>query len=110
MRNPSCSFCLKSRDKVEKLVAGAGVHICDACIGLCQRVLTGKATAALASWDSLSDDEFLATVPAAAAAVDAAEDTLREHVRMLRKRGISWDRIADKLGVTRQAAWERFSA
>ena len=110
MRNPSCSFCFKSRDKVAKLVAGPGVHICDACVGLCQRVLTGKTTAALAGWDSLSDDEFLATVPAAAAAVDAAEDTLRDHVRMLRKRGISWDRIAGKLGVSRQAVWERFSS
>jgi ATP-dependent Clp protease ATP-binding subunit ClpX len=109
MANLCCSFCFKSRDKVAKLIAGPAVHICDACIGLCQRLLTGKTTAAFASWDSLSDEEFLATVPAAADAVHAAEDTLRDHVDMLRKRGISWDRIAGELGVTRQAAWERFS-
>jgi ATP-dependent Clp protease ATP-binding subunit ClpX len=27
----------------------------------------------------------------------------------LRKRGISWAQIGDALGVSRQAAWERFS-
>jgi hypothetical protein len=28
---------------------------------------------------------------------------------MLRERGVSWERIASALGVSRQAAWERFS-
>jgi hypothetical protein len=110
MHERSCSFCFKGRDKVAMLVAGPGVHICDACIALSSRVLTGKATAALSSWESLSDEDFLATVPAAAAAVNAAEAALRDHVRMLRARGITWNRIATTLGVTRQAAWERFSS
>jgi hypothetical protein len=107
--NLGCSFCFKPRDEVSKLIAGPGVQICDACVALCARVLTGKATAAFASWESLSDDDFLATVPAAAAAVNSAEDALRDHVRMLRRRGISWSRIATTLGVTRQAVWERFA-
>jgi len=34
-----CSFCGKSRSEVRKLVAGPGVYICDACIGVCQNVL-----------------------------------------------------------------------
>src|SRR4051794_10922882 len=109
MEKLSCSFCWKTRDKVAKLVAGPGVHICDACVALCHRVLTGKATAAFASWESLSDDELLATVPATSAAVDSADDTLREHVRILRRRGVSWARIAETLGVSRQAVWARFA-
>jgi ATP-dependent Clp protease ATP-binding subunit ClpX len=28
----SCSFCRKSEHQVEKLVAGVGVYICDACV------------------------------------------------------------------------------
>jgi len=104
-----CSFCWKSRTQVTKLVAGPGVHICDACVALCSRVLTDKTTAAVSGWGSLTDEEFLATVPAAAAAVSAAEEHLRDHVGMLRKRGISWSKIAAQLGVTRQAVWERFS-
>jgi ATP-dependent Clp protease ATP-binding subunit ClpX len=91
------------------LVAGPSVHICDACVGLCNRVLTGKTTAAFSAWKSLSDDELLATLPASSTAVEAVEEKLREHVAMLRDRGISWERIAAALGVTRQAAWERFS-
>lgn len=105
-----CSFCRKDQDHVAKLVAGPAVYICDACIALCSRVITGKPTAAFAGWQSLTDDEFLATLPAASAAVNAADEKLREHVTMLRQRGISWERIATALGVTRQAAWERFSA
>ena len=34
-----CSFCGKGRSEVRKLVAGPGVYICDACIGVCQNVV-----------------------------------------------------------------------
>ncbi len=34
-----CSFCLKSQDKVRKLIAGPQVFICDECIALCQDIL-----------------------------------------------------------------------
>ena len=105
-----CSFCRKSRKQVAMLIAGPGVHICDACVALCSRLLTGKPTAAFAGWESLTDEEFLAALPASAQATDSAADILRDHVHALRQRGISWERIATKLGVTRQAAWERFSS
>lgn len=32
----ACSFCGKDHTEVAKLVAGPGVYICDACVGLCQ--------------------------------------------------------------------------
>ena len=35
-----CSFCGKSRSEVRKLIAGPGVYICDACVAVCQGVLT----------------------------------------------------------------------
>lgn len=35
-----CSFCGKSRAEVRKLIAGPGVYICDACVTVCQTVLT----------------------------------------------------------------------
>ena len=34
-----CSFCGKERTQVEKLIAGPGVTICDACVALCQLYL-----------------------------------------------------------------------
>ena len=95
----TCSFCGKARHEVAMLVAGAGpgVHICDACVALCSRMLTGKPTAASAGWNALTDDEFLATLPASAEAVDLAAEKMREHVEMLRHRGISWEKIAAAL-------------
>jgi biotin operon repressor len=94
---------------VGQLVAGPGVHICEACVALCSRLLTGKPTAAFGGWQALSDEEFLATLPAAEAALEVSAEKLRQHIGMLRQRGISWERIAAALGVSRQAAWERFS-
>ena len=34
-----CSFCGKSHAEVRKLIAGPGVYICDACVGVCRQVL-----------------------------------------------------------------------
>jgi hypothetical protein len=105
----SCSFCRKDQHHVGELVAGPGVHICKSCVGLCQRILTGKPTAPFAGWEALTDEELLATLPASSSSVDASSATLHEHVDELRQRGVSWERIATALGVSRQAAWERFS-
>ena len=35
-----CTFCGKSEHEVHRLVAGAGVAICDECIGLCVQILS----------------------------------------------------------------------
>jgi hypothetical protein len=34
-----CSFCARGKDQVEKLIAGPGVYICDACTALCADIL-----------------------------------------------------------------------
>ena len=48
----------------------------------------------------------LARMQAITSQVDAA---IHDHVGILRARGISWTRIGDALGVSKQSAWERFS-
>jgi hypothetical protein len=45
-------------------------------------------------------------VQAAAPQLDAA---MHDYVDLLRSRGVSWTRIGAALGVSKQAAWERFS-
>lgn len=40
-----CSFCGKSQDEVEKLIAGPGVCICDECIELCMEIVEDGAPA-----------------------------------------------------------------
>ena len=37
-----CSFCHKTQEQVDKLIAGPGVYICDECIDLCQSILDSE--------------------------------------------------------------------
>jgi hypothetical protein len=104
-----CSFCRKDDKTVDKLIGGPGVYICDACVAICNRILKGRPAPPFPGWDTLSDAELLRTLRPGAAAVDAVRDVLQEHVEILRGRGVSWERIGEAMGVSRQAAWERFS-
>ena len=38
-RMVSCSFCGKTQDEVQRLIAGQGVYICNECVELCQSIL-----------------------------------------------------------------------
>jgi ClpX C4-type zinc finger len=104
-----CSFCRKDENGVEKLIGGPGIYICDACVAQCDRILDGKRALPFPGWPSLSTVELLKTLPPSSAAVEATRAILQEHVDLLRKRGVSWAEIGDALGISRQAAWERFS-
>ena len=39
-QGPRCSFCGKSQNMVERLVAGPNVYICNECIELCNDILS----------------------------------------------------------------------
>jgi hypothetical protein len=104
-----CSFCRAHEEAVAKLIGGPGVYICDRCVGLCNRILAGKPAVPFPGWESLSDDDLLHTLRPAAAALGEVEQILREHVDLLRRRGVTWERIGAALGVSRQSAWERFA-
>ena len=34
-----CSFCAKSQGRVNKLIAGPGVYICNECVDLCREII-----------------------------------------------------------------------
>ena len=38
-KNIRCSFCQKTQNQVEKIIAGPGVYICDECVELCKRII-----------------------------------------------------------------------
>jgi hypothetical protein len=110
-----CTFCGRLHTEVAKLIAGPGVYICDGCVGLCQVILERErdnpaTPPSLPDWASLSDDELLERIPFIATSAANVEAGLRDRVHELRDRGISWARIGAALGMTRQSAWERFSA
>lgn len=108
-----CSFCGKSNTEVERLIAGPGVHICNECVALSEAIIQeyqGKpASPRLPMWESLSDEQMLDHIPRVAATAAQVETDLRSWVQELRRRGVTWARIGETLGTTRQSAWERFS-
>jgi hypothetical protein len=118
----NCSFCARSQDEVAKLVAGPGVYICDTCVDLCVTIIAkeksekspGETPATrpspnrLPEWSELSDDQMLDRLPRIAHAVAQVENGMDEWVGELRRRGVTWVRIGEKLSMTRQSAWERF--
>jgi hypothetical protein len=109
-----CSFCGKPSTEVAKLVAGAGVNICNECVALCASIIDGSLGSSGEGprepvWASMADGEMLSHIPRVAAHIDQAESDLRSWVLELRRRGVAWARIGEALGITRQSAWERFS-
>ncbi len=105
----SCSFCGKPESQVSRLLGGgSGVYICDSCVGVCNNILEATPTD-FAGWDKMSGEALLAALKVAEASVDGTRAVLQAQVDELRRRGVSWEAIGTALGVSRQAAWERFS-
>lgn len=104
-----CSFCGKSDAEVDRLVAGPGAYICNDCVGLAEQLLAKERVAAFITVDESSDEELLARMVRLDSSRAQVERAVRDHVRMLRERKISWDRIGRAFGVSRQTAWERFA-
>jgi hypothetical protein len=109
-----CSFCAKPNTEVERLIGGPGVYICNECVGLCQVILDqiaadGPPVPRLPEWKGLDDENMLRHAANIATTAGRVEEALRAWVQELRRRGVTWARIGDTLGITRQSAWERFS-
>ncbi|WP_413785268.1 ClpX C4-type zinc finger protein [Cognatiyoonia sp. IB215446] len=106
----NCSFCGKTDQEVQKLAAGpGGLHICNECVETC-RVLMDGADVPPKAFDPVTwPTERLIN---ALAALDATAEAYKEHlaraVDALRDRDVSWAKIAEPLGISRQSAWERF--
>ena len=107
-RKLNCSFCGKKDFEVAKLLGGPKVHICDSCIGVCNKILEATPST-FCGWDSMSDEQLLNSLGPAVASVEATRAVLQTQIDTLRKRGVSWSAIGGVLGMSRQAAWERFS-
>jgi ClpX C4-type zinc finger len=110
----ACSFCMKPPAAVLKMIAGPGVFICNECVGLCTDIIATsparESGPGVEAWEQqLSDDELLAHLPKIAALSAQVELQLTGWVRQARGRGLTWTRIGESLGMTRQSAWERFS-
>ena len=103
-----CSFCRKSAKEVPSLVAGPGVHICGDCVRICNSIIAGLPSDGFAGWDKLADEALLTNLERSQAAFESSRTVLQQQIDTLRSRKVSWAKIGDALGVSRQAAWERF--
>lgn len=122
-----CAFCGKSQSDVKMLISGPSVFICNDCVRVCNEVMEnaseygatreedGEATE---EGVKVAAGELLLTFPTEClcSALASQEGTLEQvraqmqaTVNILRGRGVSWAVIGKALGVSRQAAWERFS-
>jgi hypothetical protein len=110
-----CSFCLKTQYEVQKLIAGPGfIFICDACVALCDAIIAGTwdpsmVDASKFKIDLISTDTLLARLKPIEQTLQGMGNQLQTVVEELRGREVSWARIGEALGVSRQSAWERFS-
>jgi ATP-dependent Clp protease ATP-binding subunit ClpX len=107
-----CSFCGRSQHSVEKLIAGPrGVFICDGCVGLCNAIVAGGPVPDQGAFNPLerATEELLEVLSSVDYAAEANRNFLQSLVETLRAREVSWAVIGEKLGVSRQSAWERFS-
>ena len=107
-RSLGCSFCGKTGSQVGRLLAGPKVFICDVCVGVCNKILEAV-PATFAGWGAMTDEQLLDSLRPSAATVDGTRAVLQAQVDTLRQRGISWAAIGNALGISRQAAWDRFS-
>jgi ATP-dependent Clp protease ATP-binding subunit ClpX len=107
-----CSFCGKSQDEVDKLAAGpGGIHICDQCVAVCQAIMHGDGPGVSRAFDPKTwpKERLLALLGPMSATAEAYRDHLQTVVETLRAQKVSWAAIGERLGVSRQTAWERFT-
>lgn len=107
-----CSFCLKSQHEVEKLVAGhGGIYICDDCVRISADYMAGRSPERAPATPLVErpTESLLALLAPIEETVEGKANQLQTVVEALRGRSVSWARIGDALGISRQSAWERFS-
>ena len=110
-----CSFCLKSQHEVAKLIAGPGfIFICDECVGLCDSIIAETFDASKIDQNkfkiaNIPSETLLARLKPIEQTLQGMGNQLQTVVEELRGREVSWARIGEALGVSRQSAWERFS-
>lgn len=106
-----CSFCFKSQHEVTELISGpAAIFICSECVEFCDDFIHGHRTpAAPPPPEVLANEVVLQRLAAVELTLVAKGAQLKSLVETLRSRHISWADIGSALGISRQAAWERFS-
>ena len=108
----SCSFCGRQGSAELRLAGGIGAMICVECLSHYTKAVDDAPSdgrIVTSGWDELTDAEMLGKLPMISAEASQVDRFLRQWVTLIRERNISYAEIGKALGVSRQAAWERFS-
>ncbi len=107
-----CSFCGSTWRDDNRFAGVFGAMICHACIDRYHEMFSDREELLRRTrppWNEMSDEELLDTLPHIVKTTDQVEEFLYGWVDLLRDRRVSWQAIGLALGVSRQAAWERFT-
>ena len=107
-----CSFCGLVGVESTKFAGGLGAMMCGDCLEYYHGVFASAERSAAITrppWDDMTDAELLSKLPLISMSAEQVNEFLREWVALLRSRKLSWAEIGNVMGVSRQAAWERFS-
>jgi hypothetical protein len=107
-----CSFCGLVGTSETRFAGGLGAMMCADCIEVYHGILNSdEETKAVSTppWDSMSDTEMLSTLPLIAASAEQVNKFMGDWIELIRERKLSWAAIGKAMGISRQAAWERFT-
>lgn len=110
--NKTCSFCGKRGSQEFGLAGGLGAMICFECLDYFHEMVHSPEKLRRANrpvWDEMTDAELLSRLPLIIQSAQQNAEFVNEWVATIRTRNVSWAQIGAVLGVSRQAAWERFA-
>lgn len=110
----TCSFCgvAWAPEGDQRLAGGFGAQICAGCIDRYHSAFAddrGYEALRRNPWEGMSKEQLLEHLPDIQRTSRQVDDFLHGWVGLLRARNVSWQEIGLALGVSRQAAWERFT-
>lgn len=106
-----CSFCGTVGTSRSSFAGGLGALMCSHCVEKYHAIMNSPETKRGLQrpwWDVMTDEDILATLPKIAAVQQQVEDFMRQWVIVVRSRKLAWADIGRVMGVSRQAAWQRF--
>lgn len=113
LENKICSFCGRAGSRKNRLAGGLGAMICFECLEWYYEDTRSPKRVAQRTrpvWDEMTDTELLAKLPLILQSAEQNAAFANDWVGLIRERNISWAQIGKVLGVSRQAAWERFAS
>ena len=106
-----CGFCGRVSTGDLGFAGGLGVLLCTDCLEKYHELFSSPEWVEGSRqpwWETMSDEDVLTTLPKIVAVQEQVDEFLHQWVGVARERGHTWATIGETLGVSRQAAWQRF--